>query len=414
MDENQPSPSRRSLRGLDWLNFFLADVQTGVGPFLAIYLASHHWQDARIGIALSVGGLTGVFAQTPVGALIDRVRRKRFLIALGVALLVVGALALALRPSFPFVIAAQVLLGCVATLFGPTLNAISLGLVGDKRLDRRIGRNQTFNSAGNVTAALLMGFIGYFLSNRAIFFSVAFLAIPTLFSLSFIRPGEIDYERSRGARTDGEPARTSGVLELLKNRTLLVFIVCAALFHFANAAMLPQLGEMLTKGKGRQSALFMSACVITTQLIITLLAAWVGRRAGVWGRKPLLLVGYGVLPVRGVLYVLTSSVPLLVAIQVLDGIANAIFAVVSILMIADLTRGTGRFNLAQGVLATAVGIGASLSTTLAGFVAQRYGYNSSFLTLAAIAAAAFLLVWLRVPETLPSDARQPATSELKQ
>jgi len=240
-----------------------------------------------------------------------------------------------------------------------------------------------------------MGGIGYAISNRAIFFAVPFLAIPALAALWAINPRDVDYARSRAGKD-----QPSGLRTLLSDRRLLAFVSCCVLFHFANAAMLPQLGEMLAHGRAKVSAPFMSACVIVTQLVISLSASTIGAKASTWGRKPLLLIGFGVLPIRGVLYTLTASVPLLVAIQILDGVANAIFVVVSILVIADLTRGTGRFNVTQGALAASVGIGASLSTGFAGYLVQRFGNSFSFLALAAIAALAWVLLWTLVPETL--------------
>lgn len=181
-----------------------------------------------------------------------------------------------------------------------------------------------------------------------------------------------------------------------------VFLVCAVMFHFANAAMLPLLGERLAKGQGASSMMFMSACVITTQLVIACIAAPVGALAGSWGRKPLLLVAFAVLPVRGVLYTLTDSTVSLVAIQVLDGIGAGVFGVVSVLVIADLTKGTGRFNLVLGLMSTAVAVGASLSQTVAGSIAHHGGFDAAMLSLAGIAAAAFLLLAVRMPETRTS------------
>jgi MFS family permease len=403
MNKPSPKPRPRSLAALDLLNFFLADVQTGIGPFLAIYLAATNWNNQNVGIALTVGTLTGVLLQTPAGALVDHVRGKRRLVAYGILLLVLAALALGEYPMVAVVLGAQVLLGATGTIFGPAVNAITLGLVGPAHLDRRIGRNQSFNSAGNVVAAVSMGLIAYWLSDRAIFFAVPVFAVPTLIALRSIAPEEIDYERARGARADGEPAHVSGLSVLLRDRRLLVFVCCAILFHFSNAAMLPELGEMLARGRGRASDLFMAACVITTQTVITFLAPWVARKAATWGRKPVLLLGFGVLPIRGLLYTLTAAPALLIGIQVLDGVANAIFGVVSILVIADLTRGTGRFNIAQGTLATAVGIGASLSTTFAGFIVYRHGYYAGFLSLGGVAVAAVTLLGFALPET-----RKPA------
>jgi predicted MFS family arabinose efflux permease len=394
-----PDASARTLRGLDWLNFFLADVQTGVGPFLAIYLAGYKWNEERVGLALTVGGIAGILMQTPAGALVDRLRSKRALIAAGIVALAVGALLIAFLPTFWSVMSAQVLIGGTSSVFGPAICAVSLGIVGHHLFDRRQGRNQTFNSAGNVFAAVSMGLLGYFISNRSIFFFVCVFALPTLLTLRIIRPDEIDYGRARGAKDGGEDGKPADALALLKDRPLLIFLACAVLFHFANAAMLPLLGEMLAKGKGRSSMLFMSACVVTTQFVITLLASWSGRKAGSWGRKPLLLVAFGVLPVRAVLYTLTRHTVALVAIQILDGVGAGIFGVVSVLVIADLTQGSGRFNLTLGAISTAVGIGASLSQVIAGSIVHRFGYNAGFLFLAAVAAVALGILYVFMPET---------------
>jgi predicted MFS family arabinose efflux permease len=374
-------------------------VQTGVGPFLAIYLAGYKWNEESVGLALTVGGIAGILTQTPAGGLVDAVRSKRGLVGAAVTALAAGALLIALFPRFWPVMGAQVLIGGTSSVFLPAICAMSLGIVGRAAFDTRQGRNQTFNSAGNVIAAVSMGLLGYFVSNRSIFFFVAAFAVPTIFVLLLIRPDEIDYEVARGA-TDGEKgSKAESVWALFQDHPLVIFLVCAVMFHFANAAMLPLLGEMLAKGQGRSSMMFMSACVVTTQFVITLIAAWSGRMAGTWGRKPLLLIAFGVLPIRGVLYTLTSSRDLLVAIQIMDGVGAGIFGVVSVLVIADLTRGTGRFNLTLGAITTAVGIGAALSQVIAGSIVHHVGFHAGFLFLAGVAAAAFAILHFLMPET---------------
>jgi len=397
--EPPKSPSRLTLRGLDWLNFLLADVRTGVGPFLAIYLAGYKWDEERVGLALTVGGIAGILTQTPAGALVDFLRSKRALVGVGVAALAAGALLIALFPSFWPLMGAQVLIGGTSSIFIPAICAMSLGIVGHAAFDTRQGRNQTFNSAGNVAAAVLMGLLGYLVSNRSIFFFVVALAVPTILILLLIKPAEIDYQLARGANDGEKGGKAESVWVLFRDRPLVIFLICAVMFHFANAAMLPLLGELLAKGQGRSSMLFMSACVVTTQFVITLLSSWSGRKAGTWGRKPLLLIAFGVLPIRGILYTLTSNTELLVAIQVLDGIGAGIFGVVSVLVIADLTRGTGRFNLTLGAITTAVGIGASLSQVIAGGIVHRVGSHAGFLFLAAVASAAFAILYFFMPET---------------
>jgi len=400
------SEKKHSLRALEITNFFLADVQTGLGPFLAAYLAGAGWEPGRVGVALSVGGAITVLLQTPAGAIVDQWRSKRLILVVASAVLAAGALLLSLTAAPWAVYTSQVLIGGAGPFLGPTIAAVTMGIVGVALFDRQFGKNQSFNSAGNVFCALLVGGVSHFFGNRAIFITAGLLTIPTIFAILAIRSRDIDYDLARGgaAQEGGRkvPARATVVRTLLGDRVLLLFLVCAFLFHFANAAMLPQLGEMLSRGVRTSAAPFMSACIIVTQVVIMLTATFIGQFANRHGRKPLLMLGFAVLPVRAVLYTLTRNTEALIAIQVLDGIANAIFGVVSILVIADRTRATGRFNLVQGSLATAVGVGAALSTSFGGKLIQHFSYRASFLALGAVAALAFALLASSVPETLRS------------
>ena len=410
-----------SIRALEATNFFLADVQTGLGPFLAAYLAGAGWEPGRVGVALTIGGIITVVLQAPAGAIVDQFRSKRLILVMASAVLAVGAILLSITTAPWAVYTSQVLIGGAGPFLGPTLAAVTMGIVGVTLFDRQFGKNQSFNSAGNVACALLIAGVSHWFGNRAIFITAAVLTIPTVLAIRAIKSKNIDYDLARGGaiQVDGKEvaARASVMETLLGDRTLLVFLACAFLFHFANAAMLPQLGEMLSHGSRASAAPFMSACIIVTQLVIMCFAPSVGRFANIHGRKPLLLVGFGVLPIRALLYTLTHSAGSLIAIQILDGVANAIFVVASILIVADRTRGTGRFNLAQGSLATAVGIGAALSNTLGGELIQHFSYRISFLSLGAIASLAFLLLWTAVPETLPNrnesnrDVSDPITPQ---
>ena len=372
-------------------------MQTGVGPFVAVYLASLHWTQSAVGFALTIAGLTGVFSQLVAGAAVDASRHKRALLAASILATAVSAIVLAVAPTHPLVIASQVLHGFVGSVNGPAIVAVSLGLVGYRRLAVRLGRNHSYDSAGNIASAGLMGLVGYLLSTRAIFWVTALLAIPALLALSRIRPSEIDDDLARGSSTE---ARHGSIRAMLSERRFLTFMACAVLFHFANAAMLPMLGAMLAHGKERQSSLLLSACLMTTQAVVALASPWIGRHAESIGRKPLLVIGFAVLPVRGVLYTLTTSAPLLVGIQVLDGVGVGVFNTVSALVIADVTRGSGRFNFAQGTIGVAVGIGASSSNALAGVVVDRFGWNAGFLSLSMVALAALVALVAAMPETM--------------
>jgi MFS family permease len=396
---------KRSIHALEATNFFLADVQTGLGPFLAAYLAGAGWQPGRVGMALTIGGIVTVALQAPAGALVDQLRSKRLILVLASVVLAVGALLLSITAAPWAVYTSQVLIGGAGPFLGPTLAAVTMGIVGLTFFDRQFGKNQSFNSAGNVACALLIAGMSHSFGNRAIFITAAVLTVPTVLAVRAIDSRDIDYDLARGGaiKVDAQevPARVTGMKTLLGDRVLLVFLACAFLFHFANAAMLPQLGEMLSHGARATAAPFMAACIIVTQVVIMCFASAIGKSANLHGRKPLLMVGFGVLPIRAFLYTLTHNTESLIAIQILDGVANAIFGVVSILVIADRTRATGRFNLVQGSLATAVGLGAALSTTFGGNLVQHFSYRISFLSLGAIAAVAFVLLWTAIPETLP-------------
>jgi MFS family permease len=412
MQEKSRSLRRRSLQALDYLNLFLADVRDGVGPYLAIYLlATHHWDAASIGVAMSVAGIAGVVAQTPAGWLVDTIRQKRLLIIAASILIAIACIATVSSPQFPIVISAQVLIGIAAALFPPAIAAITLGIVGHRFLDRRIGRNETFNHAGNVAAAALAGLLGYTLGREWIFYLVALMAIACVISVLQIRPQDIDYDLARGAAPNKDisenssTTHVSGFAALLRDRRLLIFAISVVLFHFANAAMLPLVGQYLSSGKGNSDSLYMSACIIAAQLVMIPVSGLTGRLASRWGHKSIFLVGFAALPIRGLFYTFSNNPYFLVAVQLLDGIGAGIFGVLSVLVVADLTRGTGRFNFVQGAIATATGIGASLSNLFAGIVVKQAGYNAGFLTLAGIAAIALLVFGLFMPETRASVNR---------
>ncbi len=403
------------MRSLEWLNFFVADVQTGLGPFLAAYLASSGWNAAHVGYALTFGGLVTVALQTPAGAVVDAARQKRLLVAAALSILVCGAALLLLRHDTVAVYIAQFLIGATGPFLAPTIAAITLGVVGANQFDRQFGKNQAFNSAGNVFTAILVAIVSYRFGYRWIFTVAIALAIPAFLALIGINGNEIDHARARGAgvtKRDGKEIQTEGISVLAQDRVLLVFLAASFLFHLSNAAMLPELGEMLAQGNPRMAPPFMSACITVTQFVIAASAAWIGARAHK-GRKPLLLLGFVVLPIRGVLYTLAHAPSALIGIQFLDGVANAVFVIVSMLVIKDRTEGTGRFNLAAGALATTVGIGAALSNTIGGELVQRFSFRASFLGLAMIAVAAFAILFFGVPETVrDANGGSPDASEV--
>jgi MFS family permease len=397
---------QRSLRGLDWFAFFVADVQTGWGPFVATYLTSVAWTQFDIGLILTIGTITGLALQIPAGMLVDRVPATRLLAALAVASISASALLLALWPIFSVVVAAKVLHAIASSLLGPTLVAMSLGLVGHALFSIRLGRNVRFLSLGNAIAAGVAGGIAYYYSNQAIFFLTAALGIPTLIALAQISSSEIDPELARGGISkSGVDTWFDAISGLVHHRVLIGFAATIVLFQLANAAMLPILAGILAKRDPETAALVLSICILVPQFVVVAIAPWIGVTAQSWGRRPLLLLTFVALSARGAIFAVTSDPYLLVAAQLLDGVSAASLGVLVPLIIADVTRGSGHFNFAQGLIGAAVGIGASFSTTLAGFIADTSGAAIAFLLLACVGVMGLVFVFTIVPETRGPNQR---------
>ncbi|WP_316164326.1 MULTISPECIES: MFS transporter [unclassified Bradyrhizobium] len=397
----RPAPSRQSLRGLDWFIFFLADVQTGFGPFIAVYLTTQKWTQAQIGLVLSIGGIVGLIGQMPGGAIIDAARSERRVAGLAIAAIGGCALAYAAWPIFPVVAAAATLHAAASCVLGPAIAAISLGLVGPRGMAERLGRNARFASLGNGVAAAVMGTCGYLLSSRAVFLVTFILAFPTLIALSRIREREIDVARAHGRadHEDKEVARLSNLLGLLRQRALLVFALGVFLLQLANAAMLPLMAGVVTTKSSEWAPMLIAFCIVVPQAIVALTSPSVGAVAQQWGRRPLLMLGFAALAMRGALFAVVHDPYVLVAVQIFDGVTAAVFAVMIPLTVADVAFGSGHFNLAQGIVGTASGIGGSLSTVVAGFASDRYGSATAFIGLSGVALTGLLLIALLMPET---------------
>jgi MFS family permease len=402
--------SLRSRRGLDWFTFFIANLQTGFGPFVSVYLTTERWTQGDIGLVLTLGGLVGLFFQVPGGALVDATTSKRSIAAW--SLLGVGASALAVAASSHFlvILAAWILHAAASCILTPAIAAISLGLVGHRGLARRLGRNASFASIGSGLAAAAMGGIGYYVSNQAVFIVTAILLIPSLLALRHIQPIEIDAAIATGEEDEPESRKGAGQpwRAFVANRPLLILVVSILLFYLANAAMLPLVGSALTLRSKESPAMLIAACIIVPQAMVAVLSPLVGSLAQSWGRRPLFLLAFAVLPLKGLCFGLLRDPDLFVLAQSLDGVSAAIIGVLVPLMLADITRKTGHFALAQGVLGTGMGLGAAGSTLVAGLMADRFGSSTAFLGLAALAVLAFLLVAIAMPETRIGGGRRGA------
>ena len=405
-------PSATSVRGLEALNFLMADVAGGLGPYLSVYLAgSRHWGAGDIGVAMAASGIAAALFQIPAGFLVDAAYAKRLLVGASGLTIAVGCILTAAFPAFATVILAQVLIGLASAIIPPAIAALTLGLVGRRRFDGQTSRNQTFNHAGNFVSAALAGGLGQYLGYGWIFYLVCAFAVASAGAVSFIKPSEIDHDLARGGETAeslGAKAKPLPMRDVLRHRTLLIFLLSVGLFHFGNAAMLPMAGQMLAHQHPGSDTIALSACIIAAQFVMMGVAWGVGRAmAKGYGRKPIFLVAFAVLPVRGILFTLTTDPFGVVAIQLLDGVAAGIFGVIAVIIAADIMKGTGRFNVAQGLVALSVGVGASLSNVVAGYVVEGIGYSAGFLFLAAIALIALVFFAVFMPETRDDSEDEP-------
>ena len=392
-------------RGLDWFNLFVGNVQTGFGPYITIYLTTQGWTQTTIGLALSLGTITAMVSQMPAGALVDAARSKSGIALFSMLAFSASALLFAVRPTPLSVYFAEMIHAFSSCALGPTIAAMSLAIAAPATLGLRLGRNARFASIGNGIGAALMGICGYYLSERWVFFLTAFLALPALVPL---RPlaradpatrlsGQIG--KDPAIRQDSSRARLGRVLA---DRRLLVFAACATLFTLGNAAMLPLAASALTARAGSEASLLIAACIVLPQLVVAVLSPSFGELAQTRGRRWILLIGLSALPIRGMLFALLASTAApIVLVQLLDGIAAACFGVSVPLITSDIAGGTGHYNFSLGFVGFSIGIGATVSTTLGGWIADRLGDPVAFASLATCGVAAFLLALIAMPETRP-------------
>ena len=398
--------STRANHALDAANFFLADVRDALGPYLAIYLLTEQkWDEASIGYVMSIATVAGILAQTPAGALVDATKAKRAVMVAAAVLVTAASLLLPWLSSFWPVGVSQAAAHAAGVVFGPALAAVTLGIYGHRAFTKRIGRNESFNHAGNACAAAAAGAAAYLWGPAVVFYLLAAMSLASVVSVLAIPERAIDHDLARGLHdavlSKGETSeddQPSGLKVLVTCRPLLIFAACAMMFHFANAAMLPLVGQKLALQDKNLGTTLMSACIVAAQIIMVPMAMLVGAKADAWGRKPLFLIALLVLTIRGCLYPLSDHAYWLVGVQLLDGVGAGIYGALFPVIVADLMRGTGRFNVAQGAVTTAQGIGAALSTSLAGFVVVHAGYSAAFLTLAVSLLAVLHFIFSSCPK----------------
>lgn len=399
---DERSVEQAAERSLDWLNLFVGNIQTGFGPFIAVYLTTRGWTETSIGLALSLGTVAAMASQIPAGALVDAIRHKASVVLLSVLSFSISALLFAINPAPLAVYVAEVLHSFSSCTLSPAIAAISLAVAGPTVLGLRFGRNARFAAIGNGVGAVLMGACGYYVSERAVFFLTAAMTLPALVPLAPL--ARLTYSVIPAGRASGAQRESS--IGVLTDWQLLVFAACVMLFTLGNAAMLPLIGNTLTKTVGGASNLVIAACIVVPQLIVALVSPYIGRVAETKGRRVILLLGLASLPIRGMVFATAASPIPVVLIQALDGMAGACLGVLVPLITSDIAGRSGHYNLALGFVGFAIGVGATLSTTLAGWIGDHFGQPVAFASLAGFGLAACAVVLTAMPETRPAVPSQ--------
>ena len=266
----------------------------------------------------------------------------------------------------------------------------------------RTGRNYRYAAGGHALDRRADGFSRRLFRDGAIFIAAAALCIPALIALGFIRPEEIDYAQARNAGPVNSAHQVGRVVDLAEEPP-------ARTVHGGLGAV-PACRRLDAAADRRESgdddrlglSIWISGLIIVPQIVVAMLAPWVGYHSRSKGRKPLLLIGFALDAAARRAARLQPNYAFLVVAQILDGVSGAIIGVVTVIVITDLTTGTGRFNLAQGAVGAMIGIAASVSTLATGFSFKGIGPAAGFIAIAAVAAAATALIWIFVSETKPA------------
>ncbi|HSU05083.1 MAG TPA: MFS transporter [Acetobacteraceae bacterium] len=404
-------PKRLYAPSLDWANFLIADVRGALGPYVVVYLVTEqHWQLAPVGLVTTLGGWIGLVMQTPIGAWLDHTNRKRGLLLGALGVLSLGALILALTPSFWPVLLANSMMQVVSGVFEPAVAALTVGLCARDALTRRMGRNAAWARAGNIVVAGTSGFAAWVFTARAVFLQVPLIALLTAIAVLTIPHEKVDLRRARGLKQEKEQRDGPvGWLTLFRSRPMLVFGACSLLYELADAPLLTLVSQQIGVEHEGWGATVTSTFIVAAQLGMLVTSILVGRRADAWGYRWLLAVGFALLPVQAALTVLSHKVYWLTLVQFVGGLGGGLFAALTPLWLADATRGTGRYNLSQGAMGTLRAVGVTSSGLLSEMLVDRLGYNAAYAGCGVIGALAVALLWFALPD--PQATEHPTADE---
>src|SRR5467141_4356355 len=167
--EKSSGAKRQVIAALLSLNFFMADIQAGIGPFLGVFLLTHGWESGLIGTVMTVGGIAGMIMTTPAGAMIDATTSQRTYVIIPGIFTVISSAVILVSQSFWVVAASQVATAIAGAAIVPAVTGSTLGIVHQSGFNRQNGRNQAFNHAGNMVGAALSGFLGWKYGFGAVF-----------------------------------------------------------------------------------------------------------------------------------------------------------------------------------------------------------------------------------------------------
>jgi len=406
----RPVPSRVRIP-LEALNFFMADMQAGIGPFLGVFLQMHGWGAVAIGSVMTLGGVAGMIVTTPAGVLVDATHHKRvYVIASGLATLLASA-SIWISQSYGAVAASQIATAIAGAAIGPAVAGMTLGIARQNGFNRQNGRNQAFNHAGNMIGAALSGWLGWRFGFIAVFWLAALFGALSILSVLLIPADAIDDRAARGSRNEADHGheQVKGFAVLFETKPLLVLAGALALFHLGNAAMLPLYGLAVVAAHEGDPTIFVAMTIVVAQAVMiatALIAMRMAEREGYW---LVLFITFVALPIRGVIAAFVIKSWGVWPVQILDGIAAGLQSVAVPGMVARVLDGTGRVNAGQGAVMTVQGLGAALSPAIGGWLAQTQGYPTAFLLLGSFAAGSCALWFAFAPIVHPACA--PAATD---
>jgi MFS family permease len=402
-DQGAPDESARARTALQALNFFMADMQAGIGPFLGVFLQQRGWTAGPIGTVMTAGGVAGMIMTAPAGAFIDHTEKKRWVVVVTGICTVMASFLILLSQSGLVVAASQIATAIAGAAIGPAVTGMTLGIVRQRGFNAQNGRNQAWNHAGNMIGAGLSGWLGWKFGMPAIFYLAAAFGILAIISVLMIPERAIDHRAARGLEgkdeARGETSKAEGFKTLLQNKPMLILAAALACFHLGNGAMLPLYGlAVVGAGKGN-AALFVAETVVVAQAVMIVASLLAMRMAAGKGYWLVMLISFAALPLRGFLAGSFIEHWGVWPVQALDGIGAGLQSVAVPGLVACLLDGTGRVNVGQGAVMTVQGVGASLSPAIGGWLAQALGYHIAFFVLGSFALVSVAL-WIGFAATL--------------